>query len=634
MEPLYVGQDMVQVISRIRPLSTREKILLEEQTEIPSNRYIPFNISDNTIEVLTEEGKAKLFNFDYAYGPEATQETIFERSIGPMLEQSLEKSNGLAIFVYGATGSGRRFTLGGVPECPGILPRIFRALFDFKKGFLGAKMSCIEIYNEYVKDLTVDFKAGHDLKIKESKEKGVYIEGLNETPVNSAEECISLLAISNKNHAIAATCMGMSTTRSNVIYTIEGVTGEGIAKKIHMVRLAGTERIPKTSATHFCFNGGLYMFIKSDVQTLIYNKMLQINLTTQSVMLSVIGGTMVSLVIFNQYYFFTIIEYSLLYSLATTLNLALYNRFTGMSSIFESLAIHLNKSKQWEFAFFYGLVAATYGLYLCASFLNIELGLFEKPQINTIGFTLGGFLIGFGTKLAGGCPIFFGVCGVPSLSLRAFISCAVFTMTGVFTATLNSYFQYSNIISDARLDKLHEATIKAGFSILTICFIYKLIANQIGTIGSFFVGVIIGLGFAISGLCKQSTIIKSLCLVNWNPSLFISMGSAMVLNLVLFKEILKGKYKHFDRKNDKIPWKLAIAGSISFGIGWGLAGLCPGPGMVNVFFSYKMVPYIFFMALGNLVAGYMISSIKAKNGQLQRAFFAYVGFHSMIGSYY
>ncbi len=93
---------------------------------------------------------------------------------------------------------------------------------------------------------------------------------------------------------------------------------------------------------------------------------------------------------------------------------------------------------------------------------------------------------------------------------------------------------------------------------------------------------------------------------DWDPALMLVMGGAAGLNLILFRFILKRKNPILALefklpKINEIDWRL-IAGSIMFGIGWGLGGICPGPGIANLF-TFKPEIFIFvgmmFVGMGS-----------------------------------
>ena len=102
---------------------------------------------------------------------------------------------------------------------------------------------------------------------------------------------------------------------------------------------------------------------------------------------------------------------------------------------------------------------------------------------------------------------------------------------------------------------------------------------------TFLAGLLFGLGLIVSGMTDPSKIIGFLDITGaWDPSLAFVMGGAVLVGLVAFRfarrrtaSFLGGAMhipsaRHIDRP--------LILGSLAFGVGWGLAGYCPGPAVV------------------------------------------------------
>ena len=106
-------------------------------------------------------------------------------------------------------------------------------------------------------------------------------------------------------------------------------------------------------------------------------------------------------------------------------------------------------------------------------------------------------------------------------------------------------------------------------------------------ISSFLVGFLFALGLGLSGMTNPHKVLSFLDITgNWDPSLIFVMVGAICVNAVLFYFILKKEKPIYDEKfclpTKKNIDKKLILGSMLFGIGWGLAGFCPGPAIVTV----------------------------------------------------
>lgn len=102
---------------------------------------------------------------------------------------------------------------------------------------------------------------------------------------------------------------------------------------------------------------------------------------------------------------------------------------------------------------------------------------------------------------------------------------------------------------------------------------------------SFIAGLVFGLGLIVAGMANPAKVLGFLDLAGaWDPSLAFVMVGAIAVGLVAFtfakrrtKSLLGlpmqlPSARHVDRR--------LIGGSLLFGIGWGLAGICPGPALV------------------------------------------------------
>ncbi len=104
---------------------------------------------------------------------------------------------------------------------------------------------------------------------------------------------------------------------------------------------------------------------------------------------------------------------------------------------------------------------------------------------------------------------------------------------------------------------------------------------------SFVAGVIFAVGLVIGGMTQPSKVAGFLDFTGaWDASLVFVMGGAVMVHFVLFRLILRrgspvfGAKFHLPTRRD-LDGRL-IAGAAIFGLGWGLGGFCPGPGIVSV----------------------------------------------------
>lgn len=102
---------------------------------------------------------------------------------------------------------------------------------------------------------------------------------------------------------------------------------------------------------------------------------------------------------------------------------------------------------------------------------------------------------------------------------------------------------------------------------------------------SLLAGLVFGLGLIVSGMANPAKVLGFLDLAGaWDPSLAFVMGGAIAVGAVAFfvsrKRLvsLLGAPMRLPTSRD-IDRRL-VGGSLLFGIGWGIAGFCPGPALV------------------------------------------------------
>ncbi|MEZ4310333.1 MAG: DUF6691 family protein [Polyangiaceae bacterium] len=119
-------------------------------------------------------------------------------------------------------------------------------------------------------------------------------------------------------------------------------------------------------------------------------------------------------------------------------------------------------------------------------------------------------------------------------------------------------------------------------------------------------GLLFGFGLVVSHMTEPAKVIGFLDVAgDWDPSLMFVMVGAIAVHFVLFRLILRLRNPLFasafqiPKRTDLDP--RLIGGAALFGIGWGLGGVCPGPGITLAASgsAYAMV-FVIAMSLGVL----------------------------------
>lgn len=133
-------------------------------------------------------------------------------------------------------------------------------------------------------------------------------------------------------------------------------------------------------------------------------------------------------------------------------------------------------------------------------------------------------------------------------------------------------------------------------------------------LSAFIAGLVFGFGLILSGMANPSKVIGFLDLAGaWDPSLALVMGGAIAVGSIGF---------HFASKRSRsvlgdvmrMPTATRIdrplvLGSLAFGVGWGMAGYCPGPAVATLL-SGRSEPLIFVLAM---LAGMALYELRTRS---------------------
>eukprot|EP00741_Cyanophora_paradoxa_P014067 tig00020734_g13579.t1 len=239
-------------------------------------------------------------------------------------------------------------------------------------------------------------------------------------------------------------------------------------------------------------------------------------------------------------------------------------------------------------------------------------------------YALAGLLVGWGTHTANGCTSGHMICGASRLSLRSIAASATFCgMALVMSNALKRNFQGVHAIAPYAAATTEEIVVMCctlAAVLFAAAAVYLLSPRGLRLLGegaaslagATISGLAVGAGLVYSGMGRQDAVLGFLNVMDvWNPSLMFVAGGALLPNLVLYFTVIRGmatpllggKFCLPSAKAQRsIDLKL-IVGSAAFGAGWGLAGFCPGPALLN---AARLEPtalsFVAFMTLGMAVS--------------------------------
>jgi uncharacterized membrane protein YedE/YeeE len=307
-------------------------------------------------------------------------------------------------------------------------------------------------------------------------------------------------------------------------------------------------------------------------------------------------------------------------------------KLSGISGFVEntlSPAVPLD-DKLWAIAYLVGLILA-----------GITASAVDRPRLGVTtevrwSLLLGALLVGFGARMGCGCTSGHGISGLPRFSLRALVAVCTFMSVATLAAPCGRLLEDVGIFPIVG-DSLDLPSWDAAYTVVLVPFmayavvsvLLKLYYNWVYPIPvpdsvtseqtsawihetklqhagiALIAGFVFGLGLAVSGMCSPQRVKRFLDFSGpdgWDPSLAGVMGGGVLFNMISFHLMHKHNVEVLvvvkKDPNDTINlnnvikmWKHPanlhlppsfVIGSVCFGLGWGLCGVCPGPGLVNL----------------------------------------------------
>ena len=285
LENKFTKNNMLVAV-RSRPLSEHElqfsnisTIKIQNREKLTITNPIQYKESEegdkyinNEKNLIITKTKEKQYAFDFAFDEHTTQEDIYHFTTEMLINNVMEGFNA-TVFAYGATGSGKTYTMVGDDKNPGIMIRaisdLFNALNQVKNVKYNVSISYIEIYNEQLKDLLDNNNYNNNNKnnLKDNKkeinkidirtdpQKGTFLYGVSLHQVICANDAFKLLVYGNKNRTEGITEQNENSSRSHAILQINiesqdsnlSLINKVAFGKFILVDLAGSEKVSATS---------------------------------------------------------------------------------------------------------------------------------------------------------------------------------------------------------------------------------------------------------------------------------------------------------------------------------------------------------------------------------------------------
>nr|BAA96455.1 kinesin like protein KLP-13 [Caenorhabditis elegans] len=188
---MAMQKQQLTVVVRVRPLNSGEKSRKAFQCVFPLDKKVPrtslskkLNLFSFKRVLLVDPEKfennilrqnrqhERKFEFDASFGATSNQEDVHETTTGPIIDSVVEGFNA-TVFAYGATGSGKTFTMIGTKDRPGLMTLMTKTLYEKLDNQYQVLLSYMEIYNEIIRDLLNP--SGGDLELLEDERGNIRV---------------------------------------------------------------------------------------------------------------------------------------------------------------------------------------------------------------------------------------------------------------------------------------------------------------------------------------------------------------------------------------------------------------------------------------------------------------------------
>ncbi|XP_060556086.1 chromosome-associated kinesin KIF4-like [Ruditapes philippinarum] len=226
----------IKVVGRCRPLTAEE-----------NKKGAKVGVSVAGDKVIVQSGKTEQsFSCDGAYPPEYRNSQIYKERVEPLVQRAMEGYN-VTVLAFGAAGSGKSMLMTGTDDDPGMIPSANRSLFEIASKQGGKDFMISVSYVEIVDEKMTDLLNPHTntMNIRQHPTKGIFVDGLSEIIVKSADEIAQYFEQGTRARKMGATDMRSHRPRANAVFTViieqreKQSSKVGVRSVLHMVDCAG-----------------------------------------------------------------------------------------------------------------------------------------------------------------------------------------------------------------------------------------------------------------------------------------------------------------------------------------------------------------------------------------------------------
>ncbi|KAG6769471.1 hypothetical protein POTOM_025109 [Populus tomentosa] len=239
----------VRVIVRVRPFLSHE---IPAKNGNPTSCISVLDPDPDSRDEVTvhlqdpDTSRKECYQLDAFFGQEDNNlRSIFEREVSPLIPGMFRGRNA-TVFAYGATGSGKTYTMQGTNLLPGLMPLAMSTILSMcQRTGSRAEISYYEVYIERCYDLLE--VGSKEIVIQDDKDGMVHLKGLSRVPVNSISEFQEVFSRGIQRRKTADTGINDVSSRSHGVLVVavstpgSGDSGTVVSGKLNLIDLAGNE---------------------------------------------------------------------------------------------------------------------------------------------------------------------------------------------------------------------------------------------------------------------------------------------------------------------------------------------------------------------------------------------------------
>ncbi|KAK7339640.1 hypothetical protein VNO77_20318 [Canavalia gladiata] len=246
--PISVSK--VRVIVRVRPFLAHEiSAKNTDPVSCISVLHQDFQSPHDEVAVYLKDpqtSRNECYQLDSFFGQEDNNVgQIFSKEVSPMIPGIFNGCNA-TVFAYGATGSGKTYTMQGTEEQPGLMPLAMSMILSICQSTGStAHISYYEVYMDRCYDL-LEVKA-KEISVWDDKSGQIHLRGLSQVPINAMSEFQDVFSCGVQRRKVAHTGLNDVSSRSHGVLVISvstpsaDGTGAFLCGKLNLIDLAGNE---------------------------------------------------------------------------------------------------------------------------------------------------------------------------------------------------------------------------------------------------------------------------------------------------------------------------------------------------------------------------------------------------------